>query len=317
VINRDGLLLHRADLLARTNGAFLASLAAGLVVLLCALHCWALPAKQVGEARTNPKDGMIYQWIPAGSFMMGCSPGDRNCQAFEKPVHRVTLTKGFWMGKTLVTVAAWKRYRAATGAAALPTIDGVGTNHLNEASLDDRMPVVFVTWDEANAFCGWAGMRLPTEAEWEYAARAGTTGARYGNLDEIAWFGDNTGNQHIDSTALFKKERENYFQSAFDNGLRPRPVGQKTPNAWQLHDMLGDVWEWVADWFDRNSYTDEDQTDPTGAATGSMRVLRGGSWYNFEAIVRVSNRGASHPSERLAIDGFRCAGNPDFEAAVD
>jgi sulfatase modifying factor 1 len=259
---------------------------------------------------------MVYRWIPPGSFMMGCSGGDQQCQDFEKPVHKVTLTSGFWMAETPVTVAAWKRYRSATGVAALPTADGIGTNQLNEASPDDRIPAVFVTWDEAKNFCGWAGMRLPTEAEWEYAARAGTTGARYGNLDEIAWFGDNTGNQHIDTMALFKKDRKNYFQSAFDHGLRPQPVGKKTPNAWQLHDMLGDVWEWVSDWFDIRSYTDKDQIDPTGPATGTMRVLRGGSWYNFEALVRVSNRGASNPAERLAIDGFRCAANADFEPAT-
>ena len=282
-----------------------------LTVLLLALQCFALSGKQAGEARTNPKDGMIYRWIPAGSFMMGCSADDPHCQAFEKPVHKVTLTRGFWMAEIPVTVAAWKRYRDATGAAALPTADGVGTKDLNEASPDDQMPVVFVTWDEARSFCGWAGMRLPTEAEWEYAARAGTTGARYGKLYEIAWFGDNSGSQHIDSTELFQKDPKLYFRIAYENGLHPRPVGKKTPNAWQLHDMLGDVWQWAADWFDRNSYTDADQTDPTGPATGYMRVLRGGSWYNFEALVRVSNRGASHPTERLAVNGFRCAGNAD------
>jgi len=241
--------------------------------------------------------------------MMGCSQDDRHCEASEKPAHKVIVTKGFWMAETPATVAAWKRYRAATGVAALPTADGSGRKDLNEASADDMMPAVFVTWEQAHTFCGWAGMRLPTEAEWEYAARAGTTGTVYGNLDQIAWFGDNAGPQHIDSTALFLKDRKNYFQSAYDNGLHPRPVGRKTPNAWQLHDMLGDVWQWVADWFDRTYYTDTDQSDPKGPETGSMRVLRGGSWYNFGTLVRVSNRGASNPTEQLAINGFRCAGD--------
>ena len=76
--------------------------------------------------------------------------------------------------------------------------------------------------------------------------------------------------------------------------------------------MLGDVWQWVADRFDRRYYTESDQTDPPGSAEGDMRVLRGGSWYNFERLVRVSGRGASNPTERLAINGFRCAGNADF-----
>jgi sulfatase modifying factor 1 len=280
-----------------------------LTVLLCAQQCFALPPGKAGEARTNPNDGMTYRWIPPGDFMMGCSPDDERCQVFEKPVHKVILSKGFWMAETPVTVAAWKRYRAAKAAAALPTGDGVGRKDLNEASPDDTMPVVFVIWEEAQSFCGWAGMRLPTEAEWEYAARAGTTGARYGNLDEIAWFGDNSGPQHIDSTALFLKDRKQYFQNSYDHGLHPRPVGKKAPNAWQLHDMLGDVWQWVADSFDRAYYTAADQTDPAGSADGDMRVLRGGSWYNFEALIRVSSRGASSPTERLAINGFRCAGN--------
>ena len=283
-----------------------------LAVLLGAHQYRAQAAYEAGASRTNPKDGLTYRWIPPGSFRMGCSPDDQHCEAAEKPVHRVILTKGFWMAETPVTVAAWKRYRAATGASALPTADGIGRKDFNEASPDPAMPVVFVTWDEANTFCGWAGMRLPTEAEWEYAARAGTTAARYGYPDEIAWFGDNTGTRHIDSTALFLKDRKNYFQNAYENGFHPQPVGLKKPNAWQLHDMLGNVWQWVSDRFDKAYYTDAEQTDPKGPAAGDMRVLRGGSWYNFAILIRVSNRGASKPTERLAIDGFRCAGNADF-----
>ena len=241
--------------------------------------------------------------------MMGCSPGDTSCEESEKPPHRVSLTKGFWMAETPVTVAAFKRYRLATGAAALPSADGVGRKDLNEASADDSIPAVFVIWAEAHDFCAWAGMRLPTEAEWEYAARAGTSGTRYGSLDEIAWFADNTGSRQIDSTALFNKDRKNYFQHIYENGNRPQPVGKKKPNAWNLYDTLGNVWEWVADWYDPKYYTAADATDPTGPAEGIQRVLRGGSWYNFPVLVRLSNRGSSHTDARLAIDGFRCAGN--------
>jgi formylglycine-generating enzyme len=280
---------------------------------LCIAFAAVLVAQPHSAApRINPKDGIRYRWIPPGSFMMGCSPGDLSCEPTEKPAHRVTLTKGFWMAETPVTVAAWKRYREATGAAALPASDGAGRKDLNEASTDDSMPVVFVTWEDAHDFCGWAGMRLPTEAEWEYAARAGTRGARYGRLDEIAWFGDNSGPQPIDSLAVFERDRKNYFQRLYENGNHPQPVGRKKPNAWNLYDMLGDVWEWVADWYNPKIYTAAGVTDPSGPADGIQRVLRGGCWYNFPVLVRVSNRGGSVPDTRLAINGFRCAGNASF-----
>ena len=143
-----------------------------LTILLSAHQCFAVPPRAPGQSRINPKDGLAYRWIPPGRFLMGCSQGDEHCDALEKPAHRVILTRGFRMADTPVTVAAWKRYRAATGAAALPTADGSGRKDLNEASPDEMMPVVFVTWDEANAFCGWAGMRLPTGSRsGEYAAR--------------------------------------------------------------------------------------------------------------------------------------------------
>jgi formylglycine-generating enzyme required for sulfatase activity len=255
----------------------------------------------------NPKDGLRYVWIRAGSFSMGCSPGDADCEPEEKPAHEVKLTKGFWMSQTPVTVGAWKKYRAATGAPALPSADGVGRKDLNEASADESTPVVFVTWTEADTYCRWAGMRLPTEAEWEYAARAGSKGPRYGELDRIAWYADNSGRTRIDSYAVFQDDRKNYFQRMFENGNGPRPAGMKEPNAWQLHDMLGGVWQWVADW--RGKYPASKVIDPQGPATGIQRGLRGGSWYNFPSLVRVSNRGGSLPGERLAIAGFRCAGN--------
>ena len=279
--------------------------------LCCRLACLflafagALPA----ESRINPKDGVAYQWIPSGNFMMGCSPDDRFCEDSEKPAHRVKLTAGFWMADTPVTVAAWKKYRKSTGAPPLPSADGLGRKDLNEASPDETIPVVFVTWSEANAFCGWADMRLPTEAEWEYAARAGTISDRYGGLDQIAWYGDNTGRRPIDSSAVFQSDRKNYFQHLYDNGNRPQPTARKTANAWGLHDMLGDVWEWVADWYGERYYTDAAAIDPAGPPAGMQRVLRGGSWYNFPVLVRVSTRGASVPEGRLAINGFRCAGN--------
>ena len=263
-------------------------------------------ASQTERIRTNPKDGQRYVLIEPGTFPMGCSPGDSQCFPDESPAHQVEITKGFWLGQTDVTVGAWKRYRAATNAPALPGADNVGRK-LNENAGNDSVPAVEMTWDEAKNYCEWTGGRLPTEAEWEYAARAGTTGARYGNLDDVAWYGDNSGKQRIDSTALYA-DSKSYAQKLFDNGNGPKPVGQKAPNAWNLYDMLGNVWQWTADWYGEKYYDANDRRDPQGPPGGTLRVLRGGSWDNLPRFVRASIRGRYEPSFRYSITGVRCVG---------
>lgn len=167
------------------------------------------PDPRPGQVRLNQRDGQRYVWIPPGSFRMGCSSGDSECYDGEQPSREVTISAGFWLAQTTVTERAWQKYRLATGASSLPGMDDHG-HKLNDARVSNAVPVIGLTWQEAENFCGWAGGRLPTEAEWEHAARAGTTGVRYGDLDSIAWFGSNSGNKHLDSKYLWDTERTTY-----------------------------------------------------------------------------------------------------------
>jgi formylglycine-generating enzyme required for sulfatase activity len=232
----------------------------------------------VTALRENSKDGLKYIWIPPGTFMMGCSPGDQKCKVEENPPHRVTIANGFWMGQTEVTVTAYRKFAESTGAQ-MPPAPTFNADWKNQ-----DMPIVRVTWEDATTFCGWAGGRLPTEAEWEYAARTGSTEARYGPIDEVAWYGANSGGH-------------------------THEVAQKHANGFGLFDMLGNVYEWVNDWYDQNYYQSSPSQDPPGPSSGQFRVLRGGCWFHDSDYARVSYRFRFIPTDRDSVNGFRCGGN--------
>ena len=260
----------------------------------------AKPTPTAATVRENPKDGLKYVWIPPGSFQMGCSPGDSECVDQEKPSHRVTISKGFWLGQTEVTVEAYRFFVAATGRR-MPD-----SPNFNDFWGNNAMPIVNVSWDDAQSYCQWAGGRLPTEAEWEYAARGGSPQARYGPLDDIAWYADNSGQQRLDSARIFREDIVNYGERLTKNSNRTRGVGQKRANGFGLFDMLGNVWEWVNDWDGAYYYQNSPPADPQGPAGGAWRVLRGGSWFNDPPDVRVSFRYDDRPGDRYDYIGCRC-----------
>ncbi len=240
--------------------------------------------QSVIEARTNPKDGQLYVWIPPGKFQMGCSPGDTDCIESERPSHTVTISNGFWMGRTEVTVAAFKGFTDASTSVTMPN-----------GQHGDQFPVVNVTWTEAEAYCRWAGGRLPTEAEWEYAARGGVTAGRYGSLGEIAWYAENSSGG-------------------------PHQVATKMPNRYGLYDMLGNVFEWASDWYGENYYRTNPSLDPHGPegpqddphtpfggpGWHKYRVLRGGNWGLDSRYQRASCRLRHDADQRSAGGGLRC-----------
>ena len=230
--------------------------------------------------RVNPQDGLKYVWIAPGKFLMGCSPNDNDCSAPEKPAHQVTLSRAYWIGQTEVTIGAYKRFVGATNVKLPPVAP-----KLDRGWKRDTFPIVDVIWEEANQYCTWVGGRLPTEAEWEYAARGGSSQARYGDLTAIAWFKENAGNQ-------------------------THEVAAKLANGFGLFDTLGNVWEWVNDWYDPNYYQSGVAQDPSGPAGGQEKVLRGGSWIVDPKLLRASDRYSIKPDARSDFFGFRCVWAP-------
>ncbi|MBS1982732.1 MAG: SUMF1/EgtB/PvdO family nonheme iron enzyme [Bdellovibrionales bacterium] len=256
---------------------------------------------QPGDVRTR-KDGLRYVYVPPGTFRQGCSTGDSECDGGEKPAHDVQITRGFWMGQTEVTVEAYRRFVTATGRQ-MPGEPAWKGGEMNAGWANGSMPMVKVGWNEAKSYCGWAGLRLPTEAEWEYAARGGISERNYGQaLSDVAWFADNSGKEALNAGKL-----DDYFGRLALNENAFHPVGLKAPNRFGLYDMLGNVWEWVNDWYSENYYSGPDSRDPQGPPNGMSRVVRGGSFFDYAAIVRVSTRwpksGTGHSI------GFRCAGD--------
>jgi formylglycine-generating enzyme required for sulfatase activity len=220
---------------------------------------------------------MEFVLIPAGSFMMG----DETGSPWEKPVHEVTITKPFYLGKYEVTQEQWQAV--------------MGSNPSKFKA--PKNPVEQVNWQDCQGFLaklneksrsGGAKFGLPTEAQWEYACRAGTT-TRYALGDEAKELGD-------------------YGWWYWNSQWKTHPVGQKKPNAWGLYDMHGNVWEWCADWFDEDYYANSPAEDPTGPDSGESRVVRGGSFFIATSdACRCAFRHHRPPDHRLDTKGFRVA----------
>ncbi len=232
-----------------------------------------------GDRFTNSL-GMEFVAIPAGSFMMG-SPSSEKGRYDNEKQHKVRLTRGLYIQTTEVTQGQWKAV--------------MGNNPSGFKGCGDNCPVEQVSWDDAREFIrklnrqeGTDKYRLPTEVEWEYAARAGSHSAysfgnNQGQLSDYAWY-------------------------LYNSGVKTHAVGQKKPNGWGLYDMHGNVWEWCQDWY--GDYPSGSVTDPRGPSSGSNRVIRGGSWGNNARSGRSANRNRSDPGDWNSGLGFRLARTP-------
>lgn len=291
----------RSDSIVRTAALF--------VVAVTAIACGTRSFDRSG----NAPDGMVL--IEGGTFEMGTEDG----MPFESPVHRVRVDP-FWMDRHEVTVAEFAKFVAATGfvtdaekfgwsvvfdmkvgewtrAEGVNWRDPDATGHRPQ----DNEPVVQVSWSDASAYAQWAGKRLPTEAEWEFASRGGLVGKKYSWGDELRPNG---------------RPVANWWQGSFpdrntgEDGFVARAVvGSFEPNGYGLYDTAGNVWEWVSDRYAEDYYHRSPTENPRGPETGDERVMRGGSWMcaeNFCTNYRVAARSHATPDSGLNNLGFRC-----------
>lgn len=274
---------------------------------------------------------LAMAWIPPGKFTMGSPRSEPSRRADESPRTHVALTQGFWLGKTHVTIGQWKAVMGRdVRQQLLHYIDDdvlhdlggkrqTGRSYMNFsrekaaeylANESDDLPMYFVSWDDAMEFCRQlnalehaagrlpAGYEydLPTEAQWEYAARAGTRSAIYDEpLGAIAWYDANSADGYVGKG----------FKVASGATGGPRAVAGKRPNHWGLYDMAGNLWQWCRDWY--GPYSGGEATDPSGPASGASRVNRGGSFGSGAGDERSASRAANPPAEASAYRGFRLA----------
>jgi len=293
--------------------------------------------------------GMSFVKIPAGEFLMGSEESPESMardypqlprERFELlkdegPVHRVRITKAFWMGRHEVTVGQFRRFLQASGYVPESEADGTGgygwradydpaTTRRGDAfegrdkryswrnpgfQQGDDHPVVNITWNDAQALADWLSKtegrryRLPTEAEWEYAARAGTR-SRYHSGDDPASL--------LKAANIFDADSARHWPhwqvmalKGSDGYAFTAPVGRFAPNAWGLHDMHGNAWEWVSDWHDDDYYKQSPVDDPQGPPDGGVKVRRGGSWHTWAFYARASYRNWNAPDTRYTLVGMR------------
>ena len=265
-------------------------------------------AEEVRRAVEQLSKQMVL--VSGGTFTMGCTAEQGNeCESDEKPAHSVTVGD-FSISKYEITQTLWYAV--------------MGENP-SDFKGDGNLPVESVSWNDVQKFIqklnGIAGKkyRLPTEAEWEYTARGGNKSKGYkysgsNNIEDVGWYVGNAGDKPMNNeemTQLFLSGKyDEYVKKLNDNNNKTHPVGTKRPNELGLYDMTGNVWEWVSDWYGENYYSSSPGSNPTGPASGSRRVGRGGSWYSGAGDCRVSNRIIHSPDYRHYFLGFRLAVSP-------
>jgi formylglycine-generating enzyme required for sulfatase activity len=255
-------------------------------------------ALKAGATKVLQPSGITLVYVPAGEFLMGSADSDTDAQSDEKPQHTVVLD-AYWIGQTQVTNAQYRRFIEAGGYGTRTYWSDAGWAWKESKGVTQpdnwnvpqwnwaEYPVVGLSWYEAEAYARWAEVRLPTEAEWEYAARGGPVSLGYkyagsNSVDEVAWYQDNSGSV-------------------------THPVAGKKANELGLYDMSGNVWEWVADWYDGGYYASSPRENPSGPSSGAYRVLRGGSWHYDAVDLRCVDRNGTNPDKRKNDVGFRVA----------